>query len=249
VAVGAILLVLFLRLERSIASRGGMPLVDPAMLEDRPFLRGLATVFAFQFGNIAFYLLITLILQGSLGLPPLRAGLVIAPLALTFTLAARLSGVWLARYGTRVLLAGCLIQFLSLLGLGAILNWPPSGMLAPIAIVLLGFGFGQGLVMAPLSGLVLATVRPTHAGSGAGVLNTVHQAAGATGVSTIGIFAFQGQFIAAIALLAVALAVTFLLLVDREAVRGKRLRPMVQAAPRSGALSTPRLRAIGSRVK
>ena len=37
------------------------------------------------------------------------------------------------------------------------------------------FCFGQGLVLAPLYGVVLAQVRPAQAGAGAGVLTTVQQ--------------------------------------------------------------------------
>ena len=74
------------------------------------------------------------------------------------------------------------------------------------------FGFGQGLVMAPLSGVVLATVRPQHAGSGAGMLNTVHQAAGATGISIVGIVWFIYGIPAALALPGLSVIVTAWLL-------------------------------------
>jgi hypothetical protein len=59
---------------------------------------------------------------------------------------------------------------------------PSVGMLA---LDLAVFGFGQGLVMAPLSSAVLATVRPAHAGSAAGILVTTQQIAGAAGVALV----------------------------------------------------------------
>ena len=181
-AGGAILLPVFLRLERAIARRGGMPLIDLALLHDFAFLRGLATVFAFQFGNIAFYLVITLFMQGQLGFSPLREGVAVVPLALAFTIASRLAGPWVSRYGIRPLLLGCAIQFCAIAALAVVVACLPHPELSVIMAVLTVFGFGQGLVMAPLSGLALLTVRPAHAGSGAGMLNTIHQAAGATGV-------------------------------------------------------------------
>ncbi len=209
---GALLAGLFLMLERRVARRGGMPLVDLALLCDRAFLHGLATVFAFQFGNIAFYLVITLFLQGTLGLSPLRNGLAVVPLALAFTVASRLVGPWVARSGVRPLLTGCAIQFCGIVTLAAVVGWMPHTELAVIMALLAVFGFGQGLVMAPLSGLALLSVRPSHAGSGAGMLNTVQQAAGAVGVSVVGMLGFGGHVTAALALLACASVATALLL-------------------------------------
>jgi hypothetical protein len=55
-----------------------------------------------------------------------------------------------------------------------------------LALVLAIFGFGQGLVMAPLSGVVLATVKPASAGSGSGMYGTTAQVANAAGVAAIG---------------------------------------------------------------
>ena len=55
-----------------------------------------------------------------------------------------------------------------------------------LALVLSVFGYGQGLVMAPLSSAVLSTVKPASAGSGSGVYGTTAQIANATGVAAIG---------------------------------------------------------------
>ncbi len=207
-AAGAIALPLFLRLERAIANGGGMPLIELALLGDARFRRGLAAVFAFQFGNIAFYLVITLFLQGQLGFSPLRSGVTVVPLALAFTLASRLAGPWVGRYGIRTLLAGCAIQVTSIVALAGVVAGLPHPSLALIMAVLTVFGFGQGLVMAPLSGLTLASVQASHAGSGAGMLNTVHQTAGATGVSLVGILGFNGHVLAALGVLGCACLAT-----------------------------------------
>jgi hypothetical protein len=44
-----------------------------------------------------------------------------------------------------------------------------------LALVLAIFGYGQGLVMAPLSSVVLSAVRPASAGSGSGMYGTTAQ--------------------------------------------------------------------------
>jgi EmrB/QacA subfamily drug resistance transporter len=208
VVVGAIMLPVFLQVERAVALRGGMPLIDLALLGDRRFLHGLATVFTFQFGNISFYLLITLFMQGQLGFSPLRGGLAVVPLALAFAAASRIAGRWVARYGVRTLLLGCGIQFGGIVALGGVAWLLAHPGLGIVMAVLTVFGFGQGLVMAPLSGLALASVRPAHAGSGAGMLNTVHQAAGATGVSLVGALGFHGNILGALALLGCSIVAT-----------------------------------------
>jgi predicted MFS family arabinose efflux permease len=60
----------------------------------------------------------------------------------------------------------------------------PGALLLALALTI--FGFGQGMVMAPLSGIVLATVKPTSAGAGSGMYGTTAQIANATGVAAIG---------------------------------------------------------------
>ena len=54
------------------------------------------------------------------------------------------------------------------------------------ALILMIFGYGQGLVMAPLSGVVLSSVKPASAGSGSGMYGTTAQIANAAGVAAIG---------------------------------------------------------------
>jgi predicted MFS family arabinose efflux permease len=64
-----------------------------------------------------------------------------------------------------------------------------------IALVLAIFGFGQGPVMAPLSSVVLSTVKPAAAGAGSGLYGTTAQIANAAGVAAIGAayFAIDAQ--------------------------------------------------------
>jgi len=52
--------------------------------------------------------------------------------------------------------------------------------------VLTIFGYGQGLVMAPLSSAVLSTVKPASAGAGSGMYGTTAQIANAAGIAAIG---------------------------------------------------------------
>ena len=84
IAVGTTLLAWFMRLQRSVERRGGMPLIDLALLADRVFLAGMAASFCFFAGNLSFYFVLTLYMQNGLGLSPFDAAQTVLPIALAF---------------------------------------------------------------------------------------------------------------------------------------------------------------------
>jgi MFS family permease len=191
--IGVLVISGFLSLERRLERRGGLPLITSALISDRGFLQGLAGTFCFFAGNLSFYLVLTLFLQGSLGYSPWNAGLSVVPLALAFVLGSRHGMAWSAARGPRVLIAGCTLQ---IVGLGAV-AWSAelmqiSGAL-PLVLALAVFGYGQGMVMAPLSSTVLATVQKADAGSGSGIYATTAQIGNAAGVAVIGTLFFTVQ--------------------------------------------------------
>jgi predicted MFS family arabinose efflux permease len=203
-AAGVAIIAAFLHLERSVARRGGMPLIDLALLSDLAFMRGLVAVFFFFFANLSFYLILTMFMQRGLQIPPLHAGLVLVPLALTFVIASKHSGARAKHRGMLVLIEGCALQVIGL----AILVTMVASVAAPsaklLALVLMVFGYGQGLVMAPLSSVVLSTVKPASAGAGSGMYGTTAQIANAAGVAAIGavFFAIEAANSARLALFA-----------------------------------------------
>jgi EmrB/QacA subfamily drug resistance transporter len=219
IAGGVVLLVFFLRLERWIERRGGLPLIDLVLLGNHGFLRGLAATSTFHFGNVSFYLLMTFFMQNSLGFTPLQSGLAVVPLALTFAIVSHRAGGWVARCGIGVLLAGCTIQLAGVAALVAVATTLSHPGLTTMLLVLPIFGVGQAMVMAPLAGVVLGRVHTAHAGSGAGMFNTTQQGAGAAGVAVIGaVYALGGAdlitgVIAALAVLALSIVATGGLLV------------------------------------
>lgn len=213
-AAGLVIIAGFLRLERAVARRGGMPLIDLALLSDATFMRGLAAVFFFFFANLSFYLVMTIYMQKGLHIPPLQAGLVFLPLALTFVVAARHGGMRTKHRGTLVLIEGCAVQIAGLVALVATVEWIEAPSVIVLALVLTIFGYGQGLVMAPLSGAVLSSVKPASAGAGSGMYGMTAQIANAAGVAAIGavFFAIESAHSARLALLAsVALFVASIL--------------------------------------
>jgi EmrB/QacA subfamily drug resistance transporter len=203
-AAGLAIIAAFPRLERRVAKRGGMPLIDLSLLSDSAFMRGLYAAFCFFFANLSFYLIMTMFMQKALHIPPLQAGLVFVPLALAFVIASRHSGIRARHRGTLVLIEGCVLQIISLAVLALTIALVPSPEVTVLTLILALFGYGQGLVMAPLSGVVLATVKPTSAGAGSGMYGTTTQVANASGVAAIGavFFALEAAHSARLALFA-----------------------------------------------
>jgi predicted MFS family arabinose efflux permease len=185
-AAGVAIVAAFVRLERAVERNGGMPLIDLVLLSDNVFMRGLVAAFFFFFANLSFYLVMTMYMQTALQIPPIKAGLVFVPLALTFVAASRLSGVRAKHRGSLVLIEGCAIQIAGLVALALVIEFTHSPTALMLALILMIFGYGQGLVMAPLSGVVLSSVRPASAGSGSGMYGTTAQIANAAGVAAIG---------------------------------------------------------------
>jgi MFS family permease len=185
-ASGGVILVAFLRFEHAVARAGGMPLIDLTLLTDAAFLRGLGAAFFFFVANLSFYLVMTLFMQRGLKIPPLAAGLAFIPLALAFVVASRHSGARARHHGTKVLIEGCALQIAGLATLALVAACVDVPTPLALAFTMIIFGYGQGLVMAPLSGAVLSTVRPAAAGSASGIYGTTAQIGNAAGVAAIG---------------------------------------------------------------
>ncbi len=212
-AIGGVILAAFPRLEHAVARAGGMPLVDLTLLADAAFLRGLGAALFFFAANLSFYLVMTLFMQRGLKIAPLAAGMAFIPLALAFVVASRHSGVRARHRGTKVLIEGCALQIAGLAALALVALCAPTPL--PLALTLIIFGYGQGLVMAPLSGAVLATVKPVAAGSASGMYGTTAQIGNAAGVAAIGavFFAIESmQSARAAFLVSLAVFVTFIMI-------------------------------------
>jgi MFS family permease len=196
-AAGIAILAAFLQLERRVAKRGGMPLIDLTLLADTHFMRGLGAAFFFFFANLSFYFVMTVFMQRTLRLPPLHGGLVFVPLALTFVVASRHAAARAKHRGTLVLTEGCVVQIAALAALALLIFASKTPSALSLALVLAIFGYGQGFVMAPLPSVVLASVTPASAGAGSGMYGTTAQIANAAGVAAIGAVFFAVESVRA----------------------------------------------------
>jgi len=156
--------------------------------------------------------------------------MVFVPLALTFVIASHHSSIRARYRGTRVLIEGCAVQITGLAALALMVASLETPTAWQLALVLMIFGYGQGLVMAPLSGAVLSTVKPVSAGSGSGMYGTTQQIGNAAGVAAIGVVFFaieatdssRHALFAALAMfmLSIVACAAFLSWMRRAAARG-----------------------------
>jgi predicted MFS family arabinose efflux permease len=142
------------------------------------------------------------------------------------------------RRGIPALVEGCAVQIAGLAALGGAVAL--NEVAAPtLALLLVIFGIGQAMVLAPLFALILTRVAPAHAGAGAGVVSTVQQIGNASGVAAIGAvyFSVHGTdsahhaYMACVGILALAVAATACLL----AAINRRTPAQTAQAPRAGA--------------
>jgi dipeptide/tripeptide permease len=129
------------------------------------------------------------------------------------------------RYGRSTLTAGAALQIAGLLVLLAASDPGQPEILILGAVTL--FGLGQGLLIPPIIGVVLARVPVADSGAAAGVLITVQQMAGTIGLAlvSLGFFAGAGGYVAGFRVACVcdlALAAGSLALSRLLAPRGER---------------------------
>jgi EmrB/QacA subfamily drug resistance transporter len=132
-------------------------------------------------GCVIFLLMLEL--QIGVGLSPVGAGLTLLPATVLMLLLSPRTGQWGKERGGRwpmalgAILAGSGFAFFLLLHPGAV--WT---VVVPGAVLL---GLGLALAVAPLTVVVLDSVRPERAGIAAGVNNAVARLAGLLGVAAI----------------------------------------------------------------
>ncbi|WP_405613552.1 MFS transporter [Streptomyces sp. NBC_00076] len=177
----------FYAVERRADRLGRTPLVPPSLFALVSLRRGLVMILPFSVGFSGFMFVIAVALQQGAGLSPVRAGLALAPLAVTFLFTSIAGPRLIARYGTRVVTAGALLQAVGvgLIALAAWRSWPDLGLVALLPGGAIA-GVGQALQLPVIFRIVLSEVPPARAGVGSGVMSTAQQSALALGVATLG---------------------------------------------------------------
>ncbi|MCC8381880.1 MFS transporter [Xenorhabdus sp. PB30.3] len=187
-ALSPVLAVVFWRYETRLAANGGEPLINPSAFQTPGLRTGLVVALLF-YSIAAFFLLLSIYLQGALDETPLTAGLVFLPFGLGFLLgplSTPIAGRWLGRF---VNSAGMTLEaagFIALIILisGTLPDHPPSGVL--LALILFLIGYGQGLALPTLVKMIISRVDAGYSGMISGIINSTLQISAALSVAIIG---------------------------------------------------------------
>lgn len=189
-AAGLLTLAGFVGYERSIARRGGQPILNPALLRVPSFSAGLLASLFF-FGAIgAFFLTLSIYLQAGTGRTAWQTGLVILPYAIGSIATSGLGVALAAKAGRALLVGGSLTLAASQALLWLFVRDGQEPGYWPLALALFVGGLGLGLAAPILLNVVLAGVPGKDAGAAGGVLSTVNQIGGAAGVAVLGTIFF-----------------------------------------------------------
>jgi MFS family permease len=189
-ALAALAFPLLLRLE----TRRPQPLVDFALFANPRFAIAAGLLFLVMLDIMTLLLYYNLFAQSAdgLGLSAVAAGLSLVPLSITLFAFARAAPVIAARFGMRRMLTAASL----LLAIGCAIIWSSLQMGATFALLMPGLfvaGIGIALIYASAPRLGLATLPPTQAGKGSGMLNSCSFLGGTVGVTFGGlVFASHG---------------------------------------------------------
>ncbi len=179
--------------QRRVQRAGMLPLLDRTLLTLPSFRAGMLAQLVFWCGQASFFLILALFLQQGHGLSPLAAGGVFTALALPYVVTSMRAPALAARYGRSVVTAaaGTLVAG-HLLLIGTVALGGSGGSVLALLPGLGLVGIGMGLGIAPLTGGLLAALRPEQAGAAAGALATAQYVGSALGVALVGIAFFGG---------------------------------------------------------
>lgn len=159
------------------------PLINLSLFSNKAFLASNVILFCGQQSVISM-IFWAIWLQKSIGFSPLIAGIALLPTTGPIILFARMSGVWLDRFGPRlpIILGTGLIMvgtfWIALFAYKTSYSWIVFGLLC--------CGIGTPLIMPTAITTVLASAPSDQHGMAAGILNTMRQVGAALGLAVIG---------------------------------------------------------------
>jgi len=185
IAVGLLILVVFVAHELRTQRRGGDPLFELQHLRFKTYRYGLLTALVLAMGQLGISFVLPVFLQNAKQLSAQENGLWMLPAGVFVIVGAQIGGVLIRRFGTTnivrsglMIYTGGVLLILSVISLS--ITW--WHLLPGLAL----YGAGVGFAAAQLTNVVLSEIPDENAGSAGGANSTVRQVGSALGVSTIG---------------------------------------------------------------
>lgn len=185
VLAGLFLIWSFLRWEARLVKRGGEPLVDPVLLENKQLTGGL-TMFFFQYlVQMGVFFVVPLYLSVALGLSALQTGARILPLSLTLLAAAVLIPRLLPNVSPRrVVRLGVVAMFAGAVVLMAALDAHAGPEIVTIPLLLIGLGMGA--LASQLGSVTVSAVPDEQSAEVGGIQNSVTNLGASIGTALAG---------------------------------------------------------------
>jgi EmrB/QacA subfamily drug resistance transporter len=182
-------LIAFVLVER----RSPGPLMPLGFFRDATFSAGNVVGLLVMFGLLGILFLLSLFLQLVLGFSATQTGLTIIPMPVVMIFVAPVAGKMSDRIGGRWLLfSGMLVAALGVYLLsGVSVATTQTSLILPLVVC----GVGMGLVMAPLTAVVMENAPVEASGAAAGILATMRQVGAVLGISVMGAL-LQNQLVA-----------------------------------------------------
>ncbi len=179
-ALAAVLLSAFVVVEL----RAPRPMLPLRFFRQRDFTGAVLVIGMIVFAMLSAFFSLTQFLQLVQGRSALQAGLLIIPAAAAMMVGAPTAGIVVKAIGPRYLAAtGIVSMTIGMMLLSRLqIDGGTLQVIAPLAL----FGFGGGLVLAPLTDTVMAAVPVEDAGVGSAVNDVSRELGGALGVAVIG---------------------------------------------------------------
>ncbi|MCU1462893.1 MAG: drug resistance transporter [Acidimicrobiales bacterium] len=160
------------------------PMLDVAFFRDPRFSAASATITITFFALFASTFLLTQYFQFVLGYSPLKAGLLLTPVAVGLMVGGPLAPRGVERWGTKrvvafglVIVAACMACY----GSDTLMSSFGFGIFVRFL-----WGFGMGITSAPVTESIMGSLPLHRAGVGSAVNDTTRQTGGALGVAVLG---------------------------------------------------------------
>jgi EmrB/QacA subfamily drug resistance transporter len=160
------------------------PMLDLRFFANRQFTAATTSITLMLFASFGMIFILTQYLQLVLGLSPLAAGVRLLPWAAMFMAVAPRSARLVERFGYRTIVTSGLTIAAAGLGLLAMNGVHANEALLALSLVVVAGG--MGMVTAPSTGAIIASLPLNKAGVGSAVNDTTRELGGALGVAVIG---------------------------------------------------------------
>ena len=173
------------------------PLLPLRVFGNRNFSGGVLASITVGFTMTGMFFPIVIYLQTVLGLTPLHAGLLTAPMSLVSGVVAPFSGRLSDKVSAKFLLMFGLVALAAGLAWISLQVTPSTAPLALIPALLL-CGLGIGFIFSPMSTITMGSVPRELTGSASGIYNTARQVGGVLGSAAVGVL-LQARITASLA--------------------------------------------------